>query len=152
MGGIHTDPSRFGLAPERAVQPDSNLPAQPCPVVSNRFRQRGVHYTTGMQADRAYRFFGPEGSIRILRKLDLAYGAGIQNYDVTTQQHILTMNYEFSPTRSIGGRVVVQDAQTNWYVSFRNSGERGTEVYFIIGDPNALRFREQVRMKLVFAI
>jgi hypothetical protein len=120
--------------------------------VSNRFRQWGVHYTTGMQADRAYRFFGPEGSIRILRKLDLAYGAGIQNYDVTTQQHILTMNYEFSPTRSIGGRVVVQDAQTNWYVSFRNSGERGTEVYFIIGDPNALRFREQVRMKLVFAI
>lgn len=120
--------------------------------VSNRFRQWGLLFSTGKQADRPYSFVGPEGSIRLFRRFDLAYGAGIQAYEGHTQQHILTMNYELSPSRSIGGRVVVQDSYTNWYVSYRSSGERGTEIYFIIGDPNALRFKEQVRLKLVFAI
>lgn len=120
--------------------------------ISNRFRQWGLFMTTGKQADRPYSFIGPQVSLRTLRKLDLAYAGAVITYEGHTQQHILTMNYELSPSRSIGGRVVVQDSNTNWYLSYRSSGERGTEIYFIIGDPNALRFREQVRMKLVFAI
>lgn len=120
--------------------------------VSNRFRRYGFMLTTGRQADRPYSFIGPEISMRVLKKLDLAYAGAVQSFEGHTQQHILTMNYEFSPSRSFGGRVVVQDSYTNWYVSYRSSGERGMEIYFIIGDPNALRFKEQVRVKFVFAI
>jgi hypothetical protein len=120
--------------------------------VSNRFKQWGMFVTTGKQADRSYTFIGPQVNTRILRKLDIAYGGAIIAYNGHSQQHILTANYEMSPTRSFGGRIVVQDSYTNWYVSYRSSGERGMETYFIIGDPNALRFREQVRVKLVFAI
>jgi len=48
--------------------------------------------------------------------------------------------------------VVVSGADTNWYLSFRNSGERGIETYVILGDPNARRFQEELRVKFVFAI
>jgi hypothetical protein len=119
--------------------------------VSNRFRQWGLRMTTGTLADKPYTFIGPEFSVRVLKRLDLAYGGAVQSLDGRTQQHIGTMNYEISPTRSIGGRVVTADHATNWYVSYRNSGERGTETYFILGDPNARRFTEQVLLKLVFA-
>lgn len=120
--------------------------------VSNRFRQFGIRLSTGRLADRPASYIGPDFSVRILRKLDIAYGGAILNLDGSVQQHILTMNYEISPTRSLGGRVVIQDADTNWYVSYRNSGARGTEVYFILGDPNARRFVERAAVKFVFVL
>ncbi len=51
-----------------------------------------------------------------------------------------------------GGRIVTQNAATNWYGSFRHSGIAGAESYFIIGDPNAPRFVRQGLMKMIFAI
>ena len=69
-----------------------------------------------------------------------------------TQQHVGTFSYELTPTRSIGGRIVTQDADTNWYCSFRHSGIFGTETYLILGDPNARRFVSQGMMKMVFAL
>lgn len=120
--------------------------------VSNRFRQWGINVTTGTQGDRPSTFIGPSFSYRMLRKLDVIYGGGVQNLDGVTQQHVLTMNYELSPTRSFGGRVVVQNADTNWYVSYRNAGHNGTDMFFIIGDPNATRFVNKVAVKFVFAM
>ena len=120
--------------------------------VSNRFRQWGFAWTAGKQADRPYTFAGPFFSFRLFHHLDLTYAGALQNLDGVTQQHILTMNYELSPTRALGGRLVVQNANTNWYLFYRNSGGRGTNVYFILGDPNALRFVKKVQMKFVFAL
>jgi hypothetical protein len=120
--------------------------------VSNRFRQWGLRMTTGQQGNRPYSFVGPEFSVRVLGKLDIAYGGAVVNLDGRAQQHVLTTSYELSPTRAIGGRVVVQDADTNWYLSFRNSGLLGTETFFILGDPNARRFTEFAAVKFVFAI
>jgi Carbohydrate family 9 binding domain-like/Domain of unknown function (DUF5916) len=120
--------------------------------VSNRFRQWGFHVETGIQGDRPSTFVGPQFSFRILRKLDLIYSGAVQNLDGLERQHILTANYEVSPTRSIGGRLVIHNSAMNAYLSLRRSGEKGTEVYFIIGDPNAERFRKQVAMKVVFAL
>jgi hypothetical protein len=108
--------------------------------------------TTGQQGNRPYSFVGPEFSVRVLGKLDIAYGGAVVNLDGRAQQHVLTTSYELSPTRAIGGRVVVQDADTNWYLSFRNSGALGTETFFILGDPNARRFTEFAAVKFVFAI
>ncbi len=120
--------------------------------VSNRFRQYGIVFTSGTQADRAYSFVGPAFSVRVFRHLDLAYAGAIQNIGAVKQQHIATLNYEVSPTRSFGGRVVVQGGDTNWYLSYRHSGIKGTEVFFILGDPNTRRFTEKVQANLVFAL
>jgi len=120
--------------------------------VSNRFRRVGIEVQTGTLANRPSTYVGPTFSLRVLRKLDISYGGAIQHLDGTVQQHVATLNYEMSPTRSIGGRIVTQNAATNWYCSFRHSGIAGTETYFIIGDPNAPRFVRQGLMKMIFAI
>ncbi len=120
--------------------------------LSNRFRQWGFQINTGIQGDRPSTFVSPTFSFRVFRKLDVIYGGAIQNLDGLERQHIVTMNYEISPTRSIGARIVIHNSAINAYVSMRRSGDRGTDVYFIIGDPNAERYRTQVAMKVVFAL
>jgi hypothetical protein len=119
---------------------------------SNRFRRYGVYVETGKQGDRAYTFLGPDISLRVLRRLDLFYGGSFVHLDGSRQQHILSLSYEISPTRSFGGRLVTQNGGTNWYLSYRHSGEKGTEVYLILGDPNASRFTEQALVKIVFVL
>jgi hypothetical protein len=120
--------------------------------VSNRFRQWGLNLTTGTQAHKPYTAFGPTISLRFLKKLDVAVSTFFQNYQGVSQQHILTFNYEMSPFRSWGGRLVIQDANTNFYLSYRNAGRGGLDTYFILGDPNARRFAQRVMMKWVFAL
>lgn len=120
--------------------------------VTNRFRQWGLEFTTGRQAGRPYTSFGPSFKLRLFRRLDLLLSSYVQNFDGIEQQHILTFNYELSPYRSWGGRIVVQNGNVNPYLSYRASGRAGTDFYFIIGDPNATRFVKRVMVKLVFAI
>lgn len=120
--------------------------------VSNRFRQWNLQFTTGKQADRPYTSIGPAFSYRFFKKLDLAVGSFIQNYEGVSQQTIVTFNYEINPFQSWGGRVVVQDNDTNFYVSYHNSGRKGTDSYFILGDPNSKRFVKRLTLKFVFSI
>ena len=119
---------------------------------SNRFRKFGLGANTGLSASKPSTFLQPAASVRIFKKLDLSYKGSLLNLQGTTQQHILTAGLDLTPTTSFGGRLVSQDSNTNWYVFFRNSGGKGTNTYFIIGDPNAARFQKILQVKMVFAI
>jgi len=119
---------------------------------SNRFLKVGLGVEQGIVADRPYSLISPEASLRLFRRLDIGYGGALERLAGSHRQHVATATYEISPTRSVGGRVVVENAHTNWYLSFRSSGQAGTEVFFILGDPNARRFQEQAFVKLVFAL
>ncbi|MBS1721913.1 MAG: hypothetical protein JSS66_02780 [Armatimonadetes bacterium] len=118
---------------------------------SNRFRQFGVNVQFGRFSSIPATYITPVASVRLFRRLDLAYAGSILNLDGVTRQHTLTAGYELSPTRSFGGRLVCQDSDTNWYLSYRNSGGRGTNFYVIVGDPNARTFQRQLQLKFVFA-
>ena len=124
---------------------------------TNRFRQFGMEFRTGTQGGAAFRSFGPKASVRLGNRLDLIYNAGLQQWRGWTRQQILTANYLLSRTRTIGGRLVVQNrpgekSAVNGYVSYRNAGEKGTEVYLLIGDPNARTFRSLGMLKFIFAV
>ncbi len=119
--------------------------------VTNRFRQFGLQFSTGELGNVPATTFGPTMALRVLKKLDIGYTGLLQNRDGLIQQHIVTANYELSPTRSVGGRVVVQNSDTNAYLFYHNSGGKGTEFYLILGDPNALRTVKSVQAKFVFA-
>ena len=54
--------------------------------------------------------------------------------------------------RAISGRVVYQSGLTDGYLAFRRSGNRGTEYCLILGDPNALRFRASLLLKIISPI
>lgn len=120
--------------------------------VSNRFRMWGLKLTVGQQASRPSFSIEPEFSFRLFKKLDIAYNALLLNMDGRHRQHILTLNYELTPTRSFGGRVVRENGVTNWYLFFRNAGLRGMETYLMFGDPNAQRFASRLALKFVYPL
>lgn len=119
--------------------------------ITNRFSQIGVDVQTGRLGGHKATFITPVASFRVFKKLDINYGGALLNLQGVDQQHILSANYEISPTRSIGGRLVTHNRDTNAYLFYHNSGGRGTELYFLIGDPNAERFVRKLSLKLVFA-
>jgi len=118
---------------------------------SNRFHQYGLQFTTGELGSVNATSFGPTMLIRMLKKLDLSYGGYILNRDGLIQQHVVTLNYELSPTKSFGGRIVSQNADTNAYFFYHNSGGKGTEFYLILGDPNAARTVRSIQAKWIFS-
>jgi len=118
---------------------------------TNRFHQFGLQFATGELGSVAATTFGPVMTIRLLKKLDLTYNGYLQDREGLTQQHVITTNYELSPTKSFGGRVVVQNADTNAYFFYHNSGGKGTEFYLILGNPNAARTTRSIQAKWVFS-
>jgi len=119
--------------------------------VTNRFRQFGLQFSTGELGSVPATTFAPIVNLRLIKKLDVSFSGLFQNRDGLTQQHILTANYEITPTRSVGGRVVLQNGDTNAYLFYHESGGKGTEYYFILGDPNALKTVRSAQLKVVFS-
>lgn len=116
---------------------------------NNRFFRVGFGADSGVISGEEYSLWGPRVNVRVFRKLDIGYAGTFQNFAGHSKQNILTAGYELSPTRSIGGRLVETNGQTNWYLSFRNAGKAGIETFFILGDPNATKFRSVAQLKVV---
>jgi hypothetical protein len=99
-------------------------------------------------------YFTPTCStaFRPLRNLQLGLRYQFMDFYGSSDQAILTANYDMGNDNGISTRVVKQDKDWNAYVSFRRSGNRGTEYYLIIGDPNALTFKASVIFKVTVPI
>ena len=119
--------------------------------VSNRFKQFRVNYDTGTRNDLPSTFTSFSGSYRLGSRLDLGYSQSIQRFDGTSSLSILTAGYQLSPTRAVTGRVVIRDGRQNAYLAYRSAGGRGTDVFLILGDPNADTTVARVSLKLVRA-
>lgn len=146
---------RFSVSQDYAVidgTVDSTYMVSATMGATNRFRKIGLGVTVGTLASEPSTYLTPNASVRLFRRLDLAYSGALLNFQGTTRQHVLTAGYEFSPTRSIGGRMVAVDADTNWYLFYRSAGGRGTDLYLIYGDPNTRTFSRKFQIKLVFAL
>lgn len=117
--------------------------------VSDRFNKIGLYVSSGALGGAHSTFVGPSINVRLRKRLDIGLSGAYQSRAGVNQQYILTANYEMSPTRSVGGRLVVTNGKANGYASYRNSGGKGLETYVILGDPNAATFRSQALVKLV---
>jgi hypothetical protein len=118
----------------------------------NRFQSISLGFSTGETGSVPTTLLTPEVKLRVLGKLDVFYNGVMQYRRGTQQLHIATMNYELSPTRSFGGRIVNRNSDLNAYLFYRNSGGRGTEYYIILGDPNAPKIVKGVQVKAIFAL
>lgn len=119
--------------------------------VTNRFSRWGLSCTFGTQASRPDFFIEPIFSLRVLPKLDLGFDGQYQDMNGVTQQHVLTFSYQISPTRTAGGRMVLQNGSANVYWFYRLGG-KGTNLYFVVGDPNATRFADKIQVKVIYPI
>jgi len=146
---------RFSVSQDYAVidgTVDSTYMLSATMGATNRFRKVGLGVVVGMLASEPSTYLNPIASVRLFKHLDLSYNGALLNFQGTARQHVLTAGYEFSPTRSMGGRLVALDADTNWYLFYRSAGGRGTDFYLIYGDPNTRTFSRKFQIKLVFAI
>ena len=117
---------------------------------SDRFNNVGITYNWGEQAG--------ETIHRISGNLNLrAYGftAGltsqIQWHFERRSQQILTFTYDFSPALSLGSRLIWRSEHVNVYFALRRSGYAGMDFFIILGDPNALEFKQRLVAKVIRA-
>ncbi len=117
---------------------------------SDRFNNVGITYNWGEQAGKRIH--------RISGNLNLrAYGftAGlssqIQWHFKRRYQQILTLTYDFSPALSLGSRLIWQAEHVNVYFALRRSGYAGMDFFIILGEPNALEFKQRLVAKVIRA-
>ncbi|MDE2125195.1 MAG: carbohydrate binding family 9 domain-containing protein [Armatimonadetes bacterium] len=134
------------------TQTDATMMLSVTRGVLDRFHTWGISILHGLQGSRPSTFVQPSFSYRFLHKLDITYAGALLYRDGRTQQHVVSLNYQVSPTVAFGGRLVAQTGGTNGFLFYRHSGGKGTETYIILGDPNAQRWTNLVAVKLVFAL
>jgi hypothetical protein len=79
-------------------------------------------------------------------QLDLRYQK--VEHATISDQTLFTFNWEMDKYRALGGRVVGQDDDWNWFVSYRMAGNLGAEYFIIWGDPNATTFQKTLVFKV----
>jgi hypothetical protein len=144
--GLTLDRSRFFGQPDRVVQGFLVLNE------SNRFRRIGASFSTGERAGQRSQFAAIQASYRIFRAMDLGLSYAQQEFgDEVNRLGILTAAYHLSATRSISGRVVARKDAVNAYLAYRSAGGVGTDMFVILGDPNAAKTTARLSLKFVWA-
>ncbi|MFN3729339.1 MAG: DUF5916 domain-containing protein [Fimbriimonadaceae bacterium] len=109
----------------------------------------GFFVSLGTVEDRPYQYWSASVNRRVLGKLDLSASAAIEKFRGTTRQVVGAAAYNFDDRRSIVGRMVQQNGNTNFYMMYRNAGFTGVETYVILGDPNSRTFERRLVLKVV---
>ena len=67
----------------------------------------------------------------------------------TERQTVVSANYDITPEKGFGGRLVRREGESNLYAYYRHRVRSGMDVYLIFGDPNADKTRNTVLLKLI---
>jgi hypothetical protein len=119
---------------------------------SNRYKRFGVDYNWGKVADEKSSFFSGFATVRVLDKVDLGFQQSVFSFSKDrSEQTVATIGWEINAKQSLSGRYVKRDSGNNVYFAYRSAGFSGTELYVIVGDPNADRWRNRVSVKMVWA-
>ncbi len=117
---------------------------------SDPFHNYGIGYQWGRRAGDPLTFLTPYVTWRFGEKLTLRLASQILRHTRDREQHVLTVNHDFSPRQGIGGRIVSQTGGTSGYLAYRQSGYGGVETFVILGDPNARKFTRRLAFKMVW--
>ena len=117
---------------------------------TDRFNNFSVSYDWGEQAGE--QFYSISGNVN-LRAYGFTAGltSQVQWHFKRRYQQILTLTYDFSPALSLGSRLIWQAEGVNTYFALRRSGYAGTDFFIILGDPNALEFKQRFVTKVIRA-
>jgi hypothetical protein len=114
----------------------------------NTFRGWQLSHTRGHVAGSDYRSTTARVFYRPIKRLQLDLRYQKVEHATISDQTIFTFNWELDKFQSVGGRVVGQDDDWNWFVSYKMSGNRGAEYFLILGDPNASTFQKALVFKV----
>jgi hypothetical protein len=114
------------------------------------YHQFGLGYFGGTVADQNYSELVASARWRFPNRLTLSGSAQLVGFAGDDSfQHVVGLSFEISRYQSVVGRAVLRNDSTNWYLSYRHSGNKGLEYFVILGDPNADTFQDRLIIKLV---
>lgn len=117
------------------------------------YRNFGFGVESGRIAGKDYLSLRPRVSYRPLPRLQLSGSyQSVRHFD-TSDQTMLTANYDLNLSDSVSGRFIQQDKRTSWYLAFRRAGNKGAEYYVILGEPRVdlnRSFQASLIVKAVF--
>jgi hypothetical protein len=112
--------------------------------------QGNIDYQAGTQEDQSYRWWSVNQGYGIQKKINMWFSENFQVLGATaTKQIVFTPQYLLTSERSLGGRIVVENDQTDIYLSYAQKSRTGSDIYLLFGDPNSPTTRGLVEMKIV---
>lgn len=144
VGAGHSESSYYGVG-ENLTSIDMNF------NYNNRFKRIGFFLQSGARGSEHCTYGSIGGSYRVAGKVDLGLDMSRQDYQGTSDQQIATVGYEMTPTRSLTGRVVRSNGDTNAYLAYKQAGSKGMDLFVIFGDPNAATTQTRLSVKAVWA-
>lgn len=131
---------------DRSVSYSIRYPNVPGPF-SVSFSQTNARF-----AGEPYKSTSIGASYRLGEKYSLGLNHQNQSYFGTRDQFLATLTCKLGVHEEIAARLVSRPESTNWYLTFRRSGNRGAEYFVIFGDPSAEKFRPSFVIKGVFPV
>ena len=116
------------------------------------YRNWRANYTWGQIEGADYRSFAIGSAYRPTNKFQLTLTSQFVKFNGDQKQLILGGNYDLGNDRAISGRVVQSNSNLNAYVALQRSGGAGIEYFLILGDPNALKFRRSLILKVTYPL
>ncbi|MFQ6042689.1 MAG: hypothetical protein ACE5PV_17670 [Candidatus Poribacteria bacterium] len=124
------------------------------PNISYRFENYsfslGTNLSYGRRQGERYTFIKPELGFSFGKnRLVARYISELLWHKEKGRQHVIWVNFNITPERGIGSRVVFKKGKWNWYLSYRQAVRKGMDAFFILGDPNAEKFQKRALLKLL---
>lgn len=123
---------------------------------NNRLNRNGeLSISSGRKAGGSYISFTLGQKFKLNEKLVLGASmheehiGGTSPYAGIRRQMVATLNYNLSPERSIGGRMVIQSDSQDIYLIYSQQLRHGMDIYCIYGDPNSNQMTNKFSLKLV---
>jgi hypothetical protein len=113
------------------------------------YRRWQLDLTDGFIAGEDYRSVGLTFLYRPIKRLQTGLTYQYQDHFDKSTLAIFSANMDLGNDHFLNGRLVKRDDDWSGYVSFRRSGNRGTEYYLILGNPNSLKWESTVILKAV---
>jgi len=120
-----------------------------------QYRQGRASVSLGKQSGGQLVQYRVSQGFRLGEKLTVSFSNefrdGFDRGDRENQlQTIASVNYDFTPERGVGGRIVQRKRGTNGYLAYRQNVRHGMDAFIIIGDPNADKFEPRIALKTLF--
>jgi len=119
---------------------------------NNKYQNYGVNIFYGRREETDYRFLSPYVNFKFMSKLSLGLSSQFLWHKKDRIQHVLTINYDITPERGLGTRVVYRDGNYNAFVTYRQSLRKGIDAFIIIGDPNAEEMQRRALLKVIIPL
>ena len=120
------------------------------------YRAGGLELSLGKLVGGDYTYISLEQGTRLSDRLSAQIWLDYRRIDEpsaeagTFRQTVISANYDITPERGFGGRLIRREGRSNVYTYYRQKVRAGMDAYLIYGDPNADETEDTLLLKLIW--